>query len=261
MKIDARRYKFQNAELGVMSEIMLPKKMQYQGFLFSSLLTGIEDFSFWRYYNQKGNKEKIDSLLENYPSLTNISKSRLMHLDVEFKDIFKGYSMYEVDGVFKFDKKSKYNFVEERTQIIKVYYIPNYEKIQSKINGMLSKKTAKLELQTIINFADLFFANSKVTSYDVENVMNRIKPLIDEENLKALGFTGNKDAMNEQINYLNDYFNDWVDAVAFFTFGFIMNELTNHLKRMDKEGEIPWPEEQIWVASQWGVLINKTILI
>jgi len=63
-----------------------------------------------------------------------------------------------------------------------------------------------------------------------------------------------------QREKLFDYFVNWVDAVAFFTFGFVINELTNQFHKMKGENDINYLEEEIWVASQWGVLINKTIL-
>lgn len=254
----SKKYKFQNAEIGVMTEIMLPKKIQYQGFLFKSLISGLKDFSFQNHYAE--NRESIESLLSNYGSLITISNERLSLFDEKYKDIFKGYSMYEVDGVFKFRDNSDANikFSEERTQIVKVYYIPEYSNIKNEVEEHIG---GQIELETIINFADLFFMNAKITSYRDGNIWKRLQPLInDEDELIALGFLEDAEIRKKQFDFLKEYFTNWVDAIAFFTFGYVVWMITDTLVKMKSIAEVSYLEEEIWVASQWGVLINRTIL-
>jgi len=75
-----------------------------------------------------------------------------------------------------------------------------------------------------------------------------------------------EDIMNAGIshpqkhNELSDYFNNWVDAVSVFVFGYIIHEICLHLSTYHEEKKIKELEKEIWVTSQWGILINRTKL-
>jgi len=106
-------YRFHNAEKGVMYEIMLPKKIQYQDFLFTSLVDGIRSFTFSEYFKQ--NKDSVKQLFEKYSDIIYMKRDLLELFDTDFHPIFQGYSMYEVDGVFRHD--SSVAFDEERHKL------------------------------------------------------------------------------------------------------------------------------------------------
>jgi hypothetical protein len=68
-------YRFHNAEKGVMYEIMLPKKIQYQDFLFTSLVNGFRTFTFTGYFQK--NRESVRQLFENYSDVLYLKRNNL----------------------------------------------------------------------------------------------------------------------------------------------------------------------------------------
>ena len=230
-------YRFNNAEKGVMYEIMLPKKIQYQNFLFSSLVNGFRTFTFSGYF--KENEESVNQLFENYSDVLHMKWNNLELFDTNYKPIFQGYSMYEVDGVFRHENSTAFD--EELTQIIRVYFIPDYNGIDN-----IFPLYSHLE---ILKFADIFFSLST-------NMYRRMQPSfgIDEDfmNLSFSHQTKHKE--------LFDYFNNLVDAVTLFVFGYIIHEVCRHLCIYYEEKELKELEKEIWVTSQWGLLINRTKL-
>lgn len=241
-------YKFQNAEIGVMSEIMLPKRILYQGILFQSLEGGLTKFKFQEYFKNVANKKSAEALLENYQDIKDISKLKLDLFDKNYRTIFQGYSMYEVDGVFRYEKEGGIKFDEERTQIIKVYFIPDYE--------LMEKKFPSFSKNEIMNYADLFFSLSKITSTNTEdNIWKRMQPYLDTpDERKSLGLE------KKNHKHLYKYFKNWVDAVALFVFGYIIHEICKELIKFKTDLKIDELEKEIWVSSQWGILINRTII-
>ncbi len=230
-------YRFHNAEKGVMYEIMLPKKIQYQDFLFTSLVNGFRTFTFTGYFQK--NRESVRQLFENYSDVLYLKRNNLELFDTDYKPIFQGYSMYEVDGVFRHDDSM--NFDEELTQIIRVYFIPDY--------ALIGKRFSAYSPLEILKYADIFFSLST-------NMYRRMQPFYDPE----------EHFMNAGISYqkkhqeLYDYFNNWVDAVSTFVFGYIIHEICQHLSNYYEEKKIKELEKEIWVTSQWGILINRTRL-
>ncbi len=240
-------YRFHNAEIGVMSEIMLPKKIQYQDFLFNSLVDGLLKFSYETHFND--NKVSAQKYLRYYTSLKNFEGIDFKLFDKEFRPIFQGYSMYEVDGVFRFEENSKVLFDEERTQIIKIFFLPDYKALKTKYSS--------ISRNDLLNYADLFFSLSKITSYHAEdNIQQRMKSYLDSiPERKSIGKITAK-----QQGDLYNYFKNWVDAVALFVFGYIIHEICKNLKDYHKREKISSLEKEIWVSSQWGILINRTKL-
>lgn len=246
-------YKFQNAEIGIQSEIMLPKKIQYQGLLFETLLEGLTRFSYRNYYEK--NKSHIDEILEKNTSLTNLNSGQLDELDRLHSDIFKGYSMYETDGVFRFSETAtaKPRFVEERTQVIRVFFIPDFMRMLDEANA---GQVRSIDLHAVINFSDLFFNLTRTTAFDAKSIDARLEPYITNHvRLREMGIN----TMSQAI-ILREALKRWVNAVIFFVFGFIIHEICKCLKIMFDAGNVRYMEEEIWVSSQWGVLINKTVL-
>lgn len=250
-----KRYKFRNAEIGIMSEIMLPKKIQYQGFVFETLLEGLTGFSFESYYGK--NKEHIDDVLETLTSITALTREELRELDRRHADIFKGYSMFEVDGVFRFSDGGtgmpKPRFVEERTQMLRVFFLPEYDRMLGEVNGMGS---VPVDMHAVVNFCDLFFNLTRTTAFDAKSIDTRLEPYITNPvRLHEIGLHNGQQAV-----ILRESLKRWVNAVIFFVFGFIIHEICLRLEIMFGKGLIGHLEEEIWVQSQWGVLINKTVL-
>ena len=230
-------YRFHNAEKGVMYEIMLPKKIQYQDFLFASLVKGFRTFTFSGYFKQ--NEESVKQLFEKYSDIIYLKGNILELFDTDYNPIFQGYSMYEVDGVFRHDDSVAFD--EELTQIIRIYFIPDYISI--------AKRFPSYSNLEILKFADTFFSLST-------NMYRRMQQFIKtEEDIMNAGISH-----PQKHNELSDYFNNWVDAVSVFVFGYIIHEICLHLSTYYEEKKIKELEKEIWVTSQWGILINRTKL-
>lgn len=256
MKADTHFYKFKPAEVGILSEIMLPKKVQYQGALFGALQKGLANFSFARYYQR--NQRHIHNLMESYTFLSGLNEATMHLFDEKYPNIFTGYTMHEGDGTYVLQevdpkKKRRIRFVEERTQVIKVYFIPQYGDI---LQGMPVMEDPQPDLQSVINFSDLFFTLSRIASFDHRNIHLRLAPHIENGMaLQSLGLYHPSQAL-----YIMEELKLWVDAVAFFLFGFMIHEICMALNSMFGKKQLRYMEEEIWAASQWGVLINKTVL-
>src|SRR5437899_1227122 len=97
-------YRYQMHDIGVFTEIYLPKKIAYQGILYETLKRGF-DFEAVKRRLMRFAKD-IREFLENYTWLGDyiqLNENSLQALKERFKKVnqlYWGYSMYEVDGVF-----------------------------------------------------------------------------------------------------------------------------------------------------------------
>jgi|SRR3972149_5247892 len=126
------RYEFQRGYRGVFAEIYFPKKVVHQGTIFNALREG--------YYENKVKDYlclNIDTLLEelqDYPDLFDpdqykfdkpiqgaiiIGPKEAKERIDKYRSPFKGWSLYQVDGVF-FDEED--NLIEEATQVVRVIF-------------------------------------------------------------------------------------------------------------------------------------------
>ena len=264
-------YEFQNAQLGAMMEILLPKKIEYQGRLFDLLKQGLTNFKFENYFSNESKLDNAKKLLIKHNGIHDMLQTEsLRKIDISFKQIFSGCSMYEVDGVFYSDDQNL--FIEERTQIIRCFFIPRYIGRDS-IESLTSVKRIPSDFrsQIIQDYAELFFESTKITSYKNSKVHDKLRRLLIEN--KSLFNYENKNSFEvEDCDFLNDieeYLIKWLDAITLFVFGFVINEITlyleelkdhiNYSRKLSEKQDIRCMEEEIWVTSHWGTLINKTI--
>lgn len=101
------------------------KKVAYQGGLYGALKEALEDA------NRSENDPKrgvVSNYLMNedhrlrrltFPSMPQLNKERARKI----VEVFSGFSLYEVDGVFWTDKDHK--VFEERTQVLRLLFRPN----------------------------------------------------------------------------------------------------------------------------------------
>lgn len=231
------KYRFHNAEVGVMFEIMLPKKIQYQDFLFNALVNGLQNFSFSTYFEQ--NKASVLQLFEDYSDYLIGMKPEVALFDTDFAAIFQGYSMFEVNGVFRHEKSRVFD--EELTQIVRVYFLPEYENMFKRFPDF-----SKIE---ILKFTDNFFNLHT-------NMYRKLRQYYDLPEQPGSG----DDAGQERQKVLYDYLQNWVDAVTLFVFGYIVHEICKNLGSYYEDQRLASLEKEIWVSSHWGILINRTRL-
>ena len=256
--MEMTKYQFQNGEIGVMTEFLLPKKIEYQGKLFNSLVKGLNNFSYYDYFNE--NKLSIEFLLKNYMNLNEMAKINLGKFDKYYNDIFQGYSLYEVDGVYLSKNKNKIGvgYLEERTQIVRFYFIPNYEKLIKR----LRRRKCNVSKEFVLNYADIFFKESKITSFEKGSLQSKIEQFESElETSQLNNDTKTGIILNTKgLELLKSYFLDWVDAIALIVFGFLVHEITLRLNELSEKRKIKKNkpiEEEIWVTTHWGIIINR----
>jgi len=208
-------YQFQSYEPGVFVELYLPKKSKYQGKLYKALTDGFTFEKVKAHFLDEEKRERIYQLLDTYSEVKNIEE-RINRIE----PFYWGYSMYEVDGVFFNLEKG---IIEERTQIIRILFLPNIKMIHKLVPDM--------------EYNDLRRAVGKILKADRDE-RGRLKEY------------------NQQIV---EYIEKWKGDVGLFLFGYIIFELCSRIKEIkdDAEGEL---EEEIWLSSFWNLQINRVKL-
>ena len=102
-------YRFHEFEPGVFVEIYLPKKAKFQGTLYDTLTKGF-NFDNVKDHFLSSKKSDIWQFLEKYGRIRDYSEERIN----VFPELFWGYSVYEVDGVFRSNASSS-RIIEEKT--------------------------------------------------------------------------------------------------------------------------------------------------
>ena len=110
----AMPYKTFTAEPGMLVEVYFPKKASYQGQLYAALTAGLDREVVRQYLWQ--HMPRVKHLVR-----PNFSKP-FTERAVDYEQVFHGFSLYEVDGVFR-GKDTSY---EERTQVLRLLFKPDY---------------------------------------------------------------------------------------------------------------------------------------
>ncbi len=102
---------------GIHFEIYFPKKIDYQAALYTALRSGHSRSSVVEFLRRQ--EDHVRPLL--LPALRDRYGARMLTMH----QVYFGFSMYEVDGVF-FDQSKP---LEDRTQVIRLIVYPPYESI------------------------------------------------------------------------------------------------------------------------------------
>jgi len=209
-------YQFESYRPGVFIELYLPKKAMYQGMLYEALTEGFNFQKVKEHFLDESKREKIYKLLETYDELKNIEE-RIESIE----PFYWGYSMYEVYGVF-FDPET--GIVEERTQIIRIMFLPNMNTMQQFVPEMEYK--------------------------EFRRVVRKILRADSEE----------REKLKEHYSQLVDYINKWIGDLGLFLFGYIIFKLCSRINEVQAEDEDEL-EKEIWLTSFWDLEVNKVKLI
>ncbi|GET44385.1 hypothetical protein [Microseira wollei] len=207
-------YQFNPSQPGVFTELYLPKKSRYQGILYDTLTRGFD----WDYVKQhfRIHQESIQKFLQNSGRVSHYTREDIEGMD----QVFYGYSMYEVDGVFY----GKVQIDEERTQVIRMRFFP-------KLEPMISE----LEAQGY-------------NSYNIINLIRRYIRANWEQNEPELEAIAKREiyAKEKVIPYLDR----WELNIQLFLFGYIVFAISEEIRKLEKK------EEEIWVTSFWYLEVN-----
>lgn len=208
-------YHLEGYEPGIHVELYLPKKSRYQGKLYETLTRGFDLDKVKEHFLDPDKREPIAQLLESREQGADID-GRIESLE----PFYRGYSMYEADGVFyNPDKK----IMEERSQIVRMMFIPNLTSISQSVPGM-----SIIELRRLV-------------SEYLEGARNITRDLSPDEAAATARLAR------------------WVSDIGLFLFGYIVFELCMRIEELnkDREGDL---EEEIWISSFWNLRLNRVSL-
>jgi hypothetical protein len=192
------KYVLNQTQLGINVELLLPKKANYQGALYSTLTDGFVKEKVQKYLHDPKRKPRIKEFLSDYVSITDESYEWYSN---KIEKIFKGYSVYEVDGVF-YDEEKKQT-IEEKTQIIRMIFLPPYKEIEGKLG------------------------------LDREN--QQILAVLHQVQLTDLNTFHDKEKETLEYILLN-----WVKIITFFVYGYVMFRIQESILQLEVKEEEIW---------------------
>lgn len=214
-------------ELGVLVEFYIPKKAEYQGPLHDHLRAALEPKRFRKVLrNEKGN---ILPALRKFLEWRQVRKpwDRVV-ADIP-TDLFDGWSMYEVDGVFLDREKRPPQIFEERTQVVRLIIRPNLTEI-GRVAGF--KQGSGKEL---VRFLVREFMRHETA---------RAEDLLAGFNKEAIARFPNRRALGNACRYIDR----WITAAGVFVFGYLVWSVADAIG----------PREKIFlVTSVWALNINE----
>lgn len=226
-------YQLNLSECGILFEFLLPKKALYQGELYEMLVKGISiDKESLKEHFTNNSHEIRNFITDNYGLSNESDYVKYSNYLAEHKvlaNIFVGYSIYEVDGVFNGDLK----IYEERTQVLKIIYLPDYKHLLEKYH------IEKLETKRHV----LYFSEIFIKQYRGRKI--RFLKDYEYEIKKA----------NINIKFFNDL-SLWIGSILLFTYGYITYKLSDFIYKISEDKLQPI-EQEIWLTSIWGFHINK----
>jgi hypothetical protein len=212
-------YRFKPFEPGIIVEVYLPKRANYQGTLYETLTSAFTWKNVLSHFEDSNRRPVIDELLKEYTEF--YSPDMLETID----QFFWGYSVYEVDGVFfeKPHRNERGQIDEERTQVIRFMFFP-----------------------------DLALAETLITESDIASfgsVARAVSALLSKgRDERAI--------IGRNVPKLKDYIDRWVGAVGLFIFGYFIFNLTERIRALNLS-DFHDLEKEIWVTSLWSLEVNK----
>lgn len=237
----AVHYSLRPLESGVFAELYLPKKAHYQGLLYETLTDGIDIQKVRSHLREK--RREIQKYLTGAapywdiagPASTPPKEFLTTEFIDQFPDLLHGYTMYEVDGVFRSPKTGE--VVEERTQIIRLMFITNLEEQFSNL--------------PFVNDSNRDDAGLLARSYLRSPHWDRHQFLKDHRM-----FASAKVFDLPQATEIIRLTADWARSIAVFLFGYVVHDICEGLKRLNQDQQIV-AEEEIWVTFFWNLIINR----
>ncbi len=219
-------YEFKPSHAGILVEIYLPKKANFQGTLYDALTKGFYIKEVISHFKNPEKKSGIKNLLKRF-----MDSVRYLEDEVDnFPPVLFGYSLYEVDGVF-ISKKNKIQ--AERTQVIRIMFRPDLRKFLKKHPGEKNRQIISRIVKDYLRAPQsrrVFKVEKKLTPIQLEVV---------------------------------EYLEKWSDYVGLFVFGYLVYEICEQITRLCTKGEMNWnqAEDEIWVTSFWNLVINPVKLV
>lgn len=237
----ALRYEMMPLESGVFAELYLPKRAPYQGVLYETLTEGFEVGRVRQHLLAK--RVQIQNYLAGAAQYLDITgHDPLSSTDFltdefigSFPDLLHGYTMYEVDGVFRSPRTGR--VIEERTQIIRLMFITD---LDHRFSGLPFVIDANREAAGLL-----------ARSYLRSPHWDRSKFLTDHSIFASV-----REFTFDECAAIINVTADWSRSIAVFLFGYVVHDICEGLKKLNDDQNIDL-EEEIWVTLFWNLIINR----
>jgi len=217
------------AEPGTLFEVFLPKRMEYQSKLYEALEHGLQLENVQAFLKAAGRndaeleKRRIRELIPG-AVVDRYTDERIDRL----KQVYFGFSLYEVDGVFVTDPSDPgHRRTQERTQVVRLFFKPD------PVYGAIRN-------------------DRSLTPQERSQIMEKVRqslqdPVSWNEKVAVMSVAGAQGAM-DHTETLRSYLNavdEWNADVLLFVFGYVVGKITE---------DVAVDEKEIWVTSQRSVV-------
>lgn len=216
-------YTLHAPEAGTYTEIYLPKKAAYQGPLFHALTEGFLREVVEPYLTDAKHRAELEEFMRPAKEFYDVSIAD--NLPDFFWNIYEGYSLYEVDGVFRPKQTATPSgVIEERTQVIRVIFRLNLDAIMETPIESGSLQQAELLARAYLR------SHHWSRELFLEEYMACAKPTLSREESTLILKSVEK----------------WARSVGLFLFGYIVRRIAEIAK-----------EEEIWVTFLWNLIVGR----
>ncbi len=242
------RYILNSSSAGLATEIYFPKRAAYQGAIFNALREGFFEKKVIDYLSTHAEalleelrdwQEILDPL--KY-SLDAFSERRLTAEDARkriamYRSVFKGYSMYTVDGVFFSDETQ--TVYEETTQVIRLTLRFESE-LESQTEHALRRDLVRSLAYWLIDY------DARLDYHFSWAPAQRERFLAEHEH-----WPGElRDFVATHFEPVAKEVEKWIDDCGLFIFGFVVRQFADNVLRQHMS------EEEIWVVNTFDPCIN-----
>lgn len=218
-------YYLNASEPATFSELYLPKKSAFQGTLYETLSAGFDIEKVKLHFLNPAHRLGIDEILE-FTALRTLFLSR--GKIKSFPAIFHGYSLYEVDGVFAGEGGA---VVEERTQVVRMIFRPDFQEIAS----LTALSPGEVRALARVNLANRGSGGAFVSTQNPDVLK------IPEEARKSV----------------QTHLDKWSAYVELFIFGYIVHNLCARIRALRNSVDSWKPEDEIWVTTSHSAHVQR----
>lgn len=230
-------YQVRPAEPGILTEIFLAKRAEFQSGLYQTLTAGLRRDHLRSHFLEADprKRERIRKFLDSGWTVRNPG-----YTDEEIREfprLFFGYSLYEVDGVFlktrdgqatPEDRDEEYRLEEERAQVIRIIF--RYD------SGHLPTKV-------------------------VEFCRAALRDPLSEIGTLGENYPDLAPRMDPEVTAELERLDRWIRYAGLFLFGYLIFEICETIigcetVRYGQRDLIDLRQDEVWVTSLWNLNMN-----
>lgn len=215
-------YEFHFGDPGLFVELYLPKKAQYQGALYDALTSGLNLSLVKNHLREK--RTAVQEFLRPIRRLANYTDEQIEAL----APVFQGYSMYEVDGVFRGGSTESPTPVEERTQVIRLMFLaPLTDDVRRDAGRFAARQFLRHWTHDLGRF-------EKEVAESVE---------------------GAEFGSSVRASLVK-----WLDDIGLFVNGYVVFMICDRILHLFEEGAIAKVEDEVWITSLRCLAVNRVLV-